>query len=519
MQRTIINIEQDLFDIHYQEYKKKYGIDLGFLLEAVCSDNPGNIFYQEQKVSLEILQKKVWTLQKILLLEHKIKKNDHVALFIQNSTAFYGAYYAVLACGAVVVPINTFLSDAELLSIIQDAAPVLIITLDEEKERIMKLKNSFSFCGVFAINDSLENISETHEKQEVIRRDEDACAVILYTSGTTGKPKGVMLSCRNIITNMLQTYARFFAGTKKRKHTIVAALPLFHSFTQITCVITAVYVGADIIILPKLDRHSLTESFTHYKPTIFLGVPALYGLLCMLKKINLDSVEFFICGGDALPNKIRQVFALLYNRKICNGYGLSESSPVVAANLDDVIAENGNTGKPLVGISVKIRDEEEKEVAKGEIGNLYVHGNNVMRGYYNEEEQTKKVLHDGWLNTGDRAYINKNDEIVIVGREKDLIVHKGIKIYPQEIEQVILMHPAVIRVAVVGKKEKEMSEEFPIAYIQIRSEFEKNPEKIKQEIMQLCKDQLAQYKLPRSIEILKDVPLTVTGKIDKKKLK
>jgi len=198
---------------------------------------------------------------------------------------------------------------------------------------------------------------------------------------------------------------------------------------------------------------------------------------------------------------------------------LSEASPVVAANLDDVIAESGNIGKPLVGINIEIRDEEGKIVPQGEIGNLYVRGDNVMLGYYHDEEQTKKILHKNWLNTGDRAYINKNDEIVIVGREKDLIVHKGIKIYPQEIEHIILMHPAIMRVAVVGKKEKEIMEEIPVAYIQIRSEYRENTEEIKDEIMQLCKDQLAAYKVPRSIEILESVPLTVTGKIDKKKLK
>jgi len=310
MQRTTINTEQELFDIYYQEYQKRYGIDIGFLFEAALFHNGGKITYQGKEVSFQQLQKKIWNLQKILI-EQGIKKNDHVLLFVPNSLAFYGLYYAVLACGGIVIPVNTFLSDAELISIIQDARPLLILTLLPEKERMAALLNSCSPCPILLFQDTLSEIEEIQEKREVIERNEDACAVILYTSGTTGKPKGVMLSSKNIITNMIQTYARFFSGKKKRKHTILVALPLFHSFTQMTCVITAVYAGAHIIILPKLDRTFLVDSFTKYKPTIFLGVPALYGLLCTLKKIKLDSVEFFISGGDALPNKIRQIFALL----------------------------------------------------------------------------------------------------------------------------------------------------------------------------------------------------------------
>lgn len=218
-----------------------------------------------------------------------------------------------------------------------------------------------------------------------------------------------------------------------------------------------------------------------------------------------------------LPNKIRQAFALIYNRKICNGYGLSEASPVVAADLSDAINEIGCVGHVLPGMQYEIRDEQGNALSDGIVGNLYVFGDNVMLGYYNDITTTERVLKNGWLNTGDRGYINPNGKIIIVGREKELIKHKGINIYPQEIENVILMDPAVIRVGVVGERKNQDNEEYPVAYTQIRSEFAINKEEVQNRLIKLCKERLAPYKVPKKfICTTETLPTTVTGKIDKK---
>jgi len=312
------------------------------------------------------------------------------------------------------------------------------------------------------------------------------------------------------MTNVLQVASLLGPSQNER---IFAILPLFHSFAQNTCVWTSIYYGITIILVPKIDRRYIIENMRH-KPTIFVGVPALYGLLCLIKNLSFDSVRLFISGGDALPDKIRSIFGLLYRRKIANGYGLTETSPVISVNLDDEMVPASNVGKPLAGIQCAIRDEYGKDKPQGSIGILWVKGDNIMLGYYNASEATNAVLKNGWLNTGDLAYIDDKERIVITGREKDLIIHKGFNIYPQEIENVILLHPNVLRVAVFGKYEND--EEIPVAFVQLRIA-DPNSEK---GIRLLCNQHLATYKIPRQFFCdTKDLPTTATGKIDKKILR
>ena len=179
----------------------------------------------------------------------------------------------------------------------------------------------------------------------------------------------------------------------------------------------------------------------HYKPTIFVGVPALFGVLCLLKTAPLDSISYFFSGGDALPDKIRAAFSLVYRRKICSGYGTTEASPVVSVDMEDVAEPTSCTGKPLVGVECAIKDETWNTLPANEIGQLWLKGDTIMLGYYNAPEINKEAFKDGWFATGDLAYFDDNHKLVITGRIKDLIVNKGIKIYPQEVENVILLSP------------------------------------------------------------------------------
>lgn len=509
-----ISKENEFFEAHRRQYRDTYTFDVALFLEACINTNPrGKITYKDSTLSLIDLQKKINSIR-VLFISHNLKPGDRVIIFVQNSLAFYGSFYAVLQSGAIAIPLNTFLSDTECQHIIHDAKPSIIITLNQEKVRFERL---ISDIPIISLEESLQDIVLGSTIQNITRAENDP-AIILYTSGTTGVPKGVILSSKNIITNMLQTYTRIFSiFEKKETLSLIAALPLFHSFSQNTCVFTALFCGAHIIILPKIERNLLVDAIKQYKPTVFLGVPALYGLLCLLKQVPLDSVEIFVSGGDVLPNKIRQAFALIYNRKICNGYGLSEASPVVAADLSDAINEIGCVGHVLPGMQYEIRDEQGNALSDGIVGNLYVFGDNVMLGYYNDITTTERVLKNGWLNTGDRGYINPNGKIIIVGREKELIKHKGINIYPQEIENVILMDPAVIRVGVVGERKNQDNEEYPVAYTQIRSEFAINKEEVQNRLIKLCKERLAPYKVPKKfICTTETLPTTVTGKIDKK---
>jgi long-chain acyl-CoA synthetase len=270
--------------------------------------------------------------------------------------------------------------------------------------------------------------------------------------------------------------------------------------------------GACTIIVKKIDRKLILEGLKK-RPTIFLGFPALYGLLCLLKTAPLDSIRLFVSGADMLPDKIRSAFSIVYGRKICAGYGLTEASPVVALNYHNHSAPTDFVGDALIGIECDVRDEEEKTVGVNQVGTLWIKGDNIMMGYYNCSESTSKILKDGWLNTGDFATKDAQGKLAIKGRNKDLIIHKGFNIYPQEIENILLSHPMVMRAAVIGKEEP-LSGQIPVAFVSLKAQVSGIEESLKE----LCASNLAQYKIPRKFVCMDELPMNSTGKVDKKQL-
>jgi len=466
------------------------------------------IIYENTTISYKKLYALACALSKKIVAQYGLKPRDKAIICFENSPEFYIAYFALWQAGIVVAPVNTFLKEKELAHIIADAKPAIILTSSDRVELFTK---SVENVPPIVTEKDMDDADENAEIEDtIVDLEPEELAALLYTSGTTGLPKGVMLSSKNIMTNVLQIATLLGKPAEER---ILGVLPLFHSFAQNTCVWSAIFYGITIILVPKIDRRYILEGLEH-KPTIFLGVPALYGLLCLMKTAPLDSVRLFVSGGDALPDKIRSAFGLIYRRKLVNGYGLTETTPVISANLGDETVPASNVGAPLVGIECAIRDAEGKDLAQGTIGILWVKGDNVMLGYYNAKESTDKILIDGWLNTGDLAYLDSRGRIVITGREKDLIIHKGFNIYPQEIENVILLHPNVIRAAVVGVHDSDG--EVPVAFVQLRAA-DDNMEKI---LRKLCTQHLATYKIPRQFYCdVKELPVTATGKIDKKALR
>lgn len=445
----------------------------------------------------------------LVLRAKGVKPGDKVLLFFENSIEFYVGYYAILQVGAVVTPLNVYLHDKELHHIMHDAQPVLMVISSALKER---------YDGTLPVtllteHDMPETASEAeYNAFHVIERDRDSLAVLLYTSGTTGMPKGVMLSSRAVVTNSIQSLCRF--PTIVEHERIFGVLPLFHSFAQNICVWTAFISGCTVIVVPRIERKLILEHM-RYKPTVFLGVPALYALLCLLRTVPVDEVKFFVCGGDVLPDRIRAAFALIYGRRIVVGYGLTEAAPVVSAIVDDQAFPVGAIGKPMVGITAVIQDEQGKPVAPGIIGELVIKGDNLMLGYYNSPEMTATVLKDGWLYTGDLGYMAEDGLLILTGRLKDLIIHKGFNIYPQEIENIIAGYANVMRVGVIGRKD-EQTGEVPIAYVQLKQE----EQDIEKKLHELCRQNMATYKIPREfICSTEPLPTTATGKVDKKQLR
>lgn len=504
--------EQELYDSLYKTVSRNMVlISPTQMLRRAAKLSPQTValIFQDHHITYQQLFFRASALTR-KIKEH-IRPGDRVLVSFENSPEFYVAYFAAWQAGAVVVPLNVFLKEREIAHILEDAQPALILT---HSDRVGLFEGAgVALPPIFTQHEMKTAVTEADalREEEIVNRAPDELAALLYTSGTTGTPKGVMLSSANIITNVLQVIARIKLTENER---VFAVLPLFHAFAQCACIWGAVFACATVILVARIDRRQIIKALEN-KPTVFLGVPALYGLMIMLRTAPLDSIKFFASGGDALPDKIRMGFELLYRRKICSGYGMTEASPVISWDLKDELEPTDTAGKPLIGIEISIRNEKGNEVQKGDIGEIWVKGDNVMMGYYNAPEVTEEVLKHGWLNTGDLGYLNSDGCIVITGRLKDLIKNKGFNIYPQEVENVITMHANVLRVGVIGVPD-EAEGEIPVAYVQLRKEDAQAP----QELEALCKRQLAAYKVPKAFYCSVDeLPLTVTGKVDKKVLR
>lgn len=474
------------------------------------------LIHKDEELSYEHLFAQTCVITAILQAQG-IQARDRIVICIENSIHFYRAYFGAWQQGAVVVPLNIFLHPSELKHIIEECEPTAIFCDETKREEfaaiIAELQRSILLYSVQDI-ETLSSQYTAPPTLDPVDLDTHEMAVLLYTSGTTGIPKGVMLSSYNIMMNIMQGMSRLQYAQQER---IFAVLPLFHSFAQLGSVWGAFFMGCTVIVVPRIERRFIIDALVH-KPTFVLGVPALYGLFCLLKTLDFSSVKYFICGGDMLPDRVRMAFALIYQRKICNGYGLTEMSPLIAVDFDDAVTAVGTVGLSCVRIDCQVRDNNNavlRTSGPNNAGILWVQGPNLMIGYYKALEMTKAVMQDGWLNTGDLAYLDTDGKIVICGREKDLIIHKGLKIYPAEIENIILQHANVMAVGIIGVIGSG-TDEVPIAFVQLRV----HDVDAAQELKELCARFLAPYKIPRHfVCTIERIETTATGKIDKKALR
>ncbi len=504
--------EQEKYSLTFKEILDDKPIYAGRLLERAARRWPKRTAVICQGVQLTFLELFNEALKiSVQLSKAGIGRQKRVMLLYENALNFYRAYHAVWQIGAVIVPVNTMLHPNELAIIIANAQPDGLIISSTLYEKYKSVIETIPYVMTTADLERFVQQGTAEVKLESLEPQE--LSVILYTSGTTGIPKGVMLTSENILVNSIQASARF---TIYPTDSFLAVLPLFHSYTQNSCIWFSTLFGLKTIIVPKIERSMLIEALA-YNPTVIFGIPQLYGLFCLLKNLPFPKVRYFMSGGDLLPNKTRMSFELIYRRKICTGYGLTEASPFISIDTDDTLKVPDTVGKPFVGIECSLKDEEGVELQSNETGILWVKGKNVMLGYHNAPGLTKDVLVDGWLNTGDIAYFTPSGKIVLYGRQKDLIKSKGVKVYPQEIENVILEHPLVIAAAVVGVQTGE--EEIPVAYVSVRKQALQDAQVIEEELRVLCASHLATYEIPRRFYIRDTLPMTTTGKVDKKALK
>ena len=461
------------------------------------------------------------------LAKQGIGKGDKVALFLRNSPEFIYSLFAISKLGAVIVPVNTFLKEEELDYILQDSgAKALVASMVHQK--VVDASHASTLCkfiiweGEDFREKGEQHIAFAHTQQieeevEATPSSLDECAVIIYTSGTTGKPKGAMLSNRNVLSNAES--GRRTINVKPRDRAIIF-LPMFHSFTFSIGVMLPMYVGASIVIIKSITPFSnIFKQILTKRVTVFFGIPDVYNALSRAKLpwyfMWLNRLRAFISGAAPLQPKTLDAMAKKFKRAtLLEGYGLSEASPAVCMNTFKK-QKAGSVGTALWGYEMKVVDEEMNELPRGAIGDIIVKGDNVMLGYLGRPEATEETIVNGWLLTGDMGYMDDEGFLFIVDRKKDLIISKGINIYPRELEEVIDKFEGIKASAVIGI-EDEKSGEIPIVYIELEEDVEKLDEAGLKAYM---REHLANYKVPKQIHVIDELPKNATGKVLKRVLK
>lgn len=462
------------------------------------------------------------------LIRLGIKKGEKIAILLKNCPEYIVSYFAILKAGGIVIPLNFMLKEEELKYILDNAGVSTIITsaefmptINRLKLRLEKLKQvimvgektpeTINFCDL--LSESLAGEKVLHLKPEDV-------AAILYTSGTTGHPKGVLLTHGNLISNVISSI-KAIKFTKKDR--FLCLLPMFHSFTWMACVLAPLHLGASIAIVESVKPFGkVIRNIIRNGITIFVAIPPIYNVLSNIPVPQvlvsrllriLNPLRICVSGAASLPVEVLRKFEEKFRIPLLEGYGLTEASPVVSINPQDM-RKPGSVGLPISGVEVKVVNEDGNQLPPNKEGELLVKGENVMKGYYKLPEETRKAIKDGWLYTGDIAKIDEDGYIYIVDRKKDMIIVRGLNVYPREIEEVLYLHSKVAEAAVIGVKD-ELKGEIPIGYVALK----KGEQATEGELIRFLRERLASYKVPRTIEFRDSLLKTSTGKILKRALR
>jgi long-chain acyl-CoA synthetase len=449
-----------------------------------------------------------------LLKENGIEPGDRVGIMLPNVPYFPIAYYGILRAGGTVVPMNVLLKGREVKFYCEDPEAKLVFAWHDFAEAAEKGAEEAGTEVVLVKPGEFEKLlGEAEPEREVVDRDGDDTAVILYTSGTTGQPKGAELTHDNMFKNAKAMLAVF--GTHD-DDVVLGALPLFHSFGQTCCMNTCALSGATLTFIPRFDPAKALEIIERDQVTIFAGVPTMYNaMLNDSSREERDHSSLRICcsGGSAMPGELMRGFEKAFDCKILEGYGLSETSPVASFNPPDKERKVGSIGTPIEGVEMKLLDDDGNEVEQGEVGEIVIKGHNVMKGYWNKPDATEESIVDGWFHSGDMAKVDEDGYFFIVDRKKELIIRGGYNVYPREIEEVLYEHPAVREAAVVGMPHDELGEEVGAAVAL------KDGEEVDEGALRAyVKERVAAYKYPRRVWFVDELPKGPTGKILKREI-
>ena len=446
-----------------------------------------------------------------LLSSVGVVPGDRVGVMLPNVPAFPIVFYGALAAGAIVVPMNPLLKSREVEHYVRDSGANVLFVWHEAAAEAAK-GAAGTGTQILEVDEPdlhslLAGFAPAPSKADQAADDDDA--VILYTSGTTGTPKGAELTHANLTRNAELAAATML--TASPGDVMMGCLPLFHVF-GLTCGLNATIVsGGTLTLLPRFDAGKALEIIGRDQVTVFEGVPTMYAAMLHHPgpaAADTSSLRTCVSGGASMPLEIMRGFEQTFGCMILEAYGLSETSPVASFNHPDRERKPGSIGTPLEGVEMRVVDGEGASPPAGEVGEIAIRGHNIMKGYWGKPEATAEAIPDGWFRTGDLAKVDSDGYFFIVGRQKDLIIRGGYNVYPREVEEALHEHQAVAEVAVIGIPHAELGEEIGAA-VQLKPGATVTSE----ELRAFARERVAAYKYPRLVWLVRELPIGATGKI------
>ncbi|QJT07868.1 long-chain-fatty-acid--CoA ligase [Oceanidesulfovibrio marinus] len=520
-------------------------------LDRAASKNPRHtaLIFQNYRLTYAALRDKAERLA-AGLVDAGLRPGDRVAVMLPNLPQTIIAFWGVLKAGGVLVMVNPLAMEHELLHQVGDSGARFMVTLQRLWSKVKPLTGRLGLERIYltTIADGLafpkswlytlsrrregfrrpeydgrflipwKNLVRTSRRESGrVGNPEESLACIQYTGGTTGRPKGAMLSHANLACNVEQCVA-VIHGLEPEKETFLGLLPYFHVYGLTVCIALPTAVCAAMLPFPRFAPIDVLEAIRRHNPTVFPGAPAVYIALMRQKNLaeyDLTSLKYCISGSAPMPVEALQRFEELTGAGILEGFGLTETSPVTHLNPLQGVRKVGSIGLPLPGTDCRIVDlQTGEDLPAGEPGELLIKGPQVMRGYWNRPEETAEVLEDGWFATGDIATMDEDGYFRIVDRKKDMIITAGYNVYPREVEETLMEHPAVKDAAVVGKRHPARGE-----MVQAYVVLEEDAAVSTVELIAWCREKIAPYKVPREIEVRDALPKTVIGKLLRKELR
>jgi len=440
-----------------------------------------------------------------------VRPGDRVALWLKNCPEFVECVFGILLADAVVVPVNNFLKPAEVGYILNDGGMNVVITDAELGAHAAELKTARPSLQFFQIEETAGLAANSSHQTPSLRSEQDL-AVIIYTSGTTGKPKGAMLSHGNLLHNV-ESCRLVLQAVADDSFAVI--LPLFHTYMMTVGIFLPFSIGGSIVLVKSLHPpHALFQEIFSRRATILPAVPSFYRMMLAAPVPTPVPIRIFISGSAPLPMQTLKEFEEKFGVPLIEGYGLSEASPVVSKNPLKGVRKAGSIGIPIPNVEMSVQNDSGKMLGPGETGEICVRGGNVMQGYWNQPEETKKVFRNGWLLTGDVGHRDNDGYYYITDRKKDMLIVNGINVYPREIEEVIYHFPGVKEAAVIGVPDPRRGEQ-PVAFVAATEgqTLDKNA------LHQFIRGKLADFKVPKQIVLLPALPRNATGKVLKTELR